>query len=68
MLETDCSSNIDLQVDRASYEGPVVQLNNQGLSQAVESSIIPTNQEFYTRGPTRCGGLNLHDSSFHVSG
>lgn len=61
-------NDIASQVDRAPYEGPVTQLNNQGLSQALESSIIPTNQEFYTRGPTRSGGLNLHDSSFHVSG
>ncbi|KAK8393366.1 hypothetical protein O3P69_013398 [Scylla paramamosain] len=61
-------ANAPKKVDRAPYDGPVIQLNNQGLTQAVESSIIPTNQEFYTRGPTRCGGLNLHDSSFHVSG
>ena len=56
------------QVERAPYEGPVMQLNNQGLVQALEGHIIPSNQEFHTRGPTRCGGLNLHDSSFHVSG
>ncbi|XP_045110518.1 dihydropyrimidinase-like isoform X4 [Portunus trituberculatus] len=61
-------ANAPKKVERAPYDGPVVQLNNQGLTQAVEGSIIPTNQEFYTRGPTRCGGLNLHDSSFHVSG
>ncbi|XP_050733572.1 dihydropyrimidinase-like isoform X4 [Eriocheir sinensis] len=61
-------ANAPQKVERAAYDGPVTQLNNQGLTQAGESSIIPTSQEFYTRGPTRCGGLNLHDSSFHVSG
>ncbi|XP_050733590.1 dihydropyrimidinase-like isoform X6 [Eriocheir sinensis] len=60
-------ANAPQKVERAAYDGPVTQLNNQGLTQAGESSIIPTSQEFYTRGPTRCGGLNLHDSSFHVS-
>ncbi|KAK8393367.1 hypothetical protein O3P69_013398 [Scylla paramamosain] len=43
-------ANAPKKVDRAPYDGPVIQLNNQGLTQAVESSIIPTNQEFYTRG------------------
>lgn len=43
-------ANAPQKVERAAYDGPVTQLNNQGLSQAGESSIIPTSQEFYTRG------------------
>ncbi|XP_050733582.1 dihydropyrimidinase-like isoform X5 [Eriocheir sinensis] len=43
-------ANAPQKVERAAYDGPVTQLNNQGLTQAGESSIIPTSQEFYTRG------------------
>ncbi|KAG0724451.1 Dihydropyrimidinase [Chionoecetes opilio] len=61
-------ANAPRKVERPPYDGPVTQVNTQGFMQAVESHIIPTNQEFHTRGRTRCGGVNLHDSSFHVSG
>ncbi|XP_066952633.1 dihydropyrimidinase isoform X1 [Macrobrachium rosenbergii] len=65
-LEERERANAPCKVERAPYEGPVAQLNGQGMQ---EGGIIPVQQEtFYTRGPTRSGGVNLHDSSFHVSG
>ncbi|XP_042229368.1 dihydropyrimidinase-like isoform X4 [Homarus americanus] len=62
-------TNAPCKVERAPYDGPVTQLNGQGRVPVQESGIMAANQEtFYTRGPTRSGGVNLHDSSFHVSG
>ncbi|XP_071528927.1 dihydropyrimidinase isoform X5 [Panulirus ornatus] len=60
--------NSPQKVERSPYDGPVIQLNGQGRSPVQEGNIMAVSQEtFYTRGPTRSGGVNLHDSSFHVS-
>ncbi|XP_076041163.1 collapsin Response Mediator Protein isoform X3 [Oratosquilla oratoria] len=57
------------KVDRPPYDGPVAQPNGTShRGSAHESPFTATKETFYTRGPTRSGGLNLHDSSFHVSG
>ncbi|XP_042876020.1 dihydropyrimidinase-like isoform X4 [Penaeus japonicus] len=56
------------KVERAPYDGPVVQLNSQPQGAVTEHITAVQQENFYTRGPTRSGGVNLHDSSFHVSG
>ncbi|XP_068212830.1 dihydropyrimidinase isoform X2 [Palaemon carinicauda] len=65
-LEERERANTPCKVERAPYDGPVAQLNGQGHMQ--EGGIPSQQDAFYTRGPTRSGGVNLHDSSFHVSG
>ncbi|KAK4303426.1 hypothetical protein Pmani_024554 [Petrolisthes manimaculis] len=63
-------ANAPRKVERAAYDGPVTRINGPTHTHtSLDSHIIPTTApDFYTRGPTKSGGLNLHDSSFHVSG
>ena len=58
------------QVEREPYTGPVVDLSaSNGVNEPRCTVVDAADQDMsYSRGPTKSGGVNLHDSTFSVGG